>query len=147
MTLGTKRREISSSCELGNDAGDEAGQQGKMLATRLETRRETRRARLGTIRFVPWKEKKMSRANKDTSKGIDGRTCGCTWMDHLTRRVGGVDAAMSGRERDGALRASSFYILSRRSLSLYELYNRFRVLRVVALQVASAREKCVAPLL
>ena len=49
MTLETKRRESSSSCELGNDAGDEAGQEGNMLATRLETRRDTRRARLGTI--------------------------------------------------------------------------------------------------
>ena len=33
---GDKRRETSSSCELGNDAADEAGQQGKMLATRLD---------------------------------------------------------------------------------------------------------------
>ena len=46
---GDERREISSSCVLGDDAGDEAGQQGKMLVTRLETKRETRRARLGTI--------------------------------------------------------------------------------------------------
>ena len=30
------------------------------------------------------------------------------------RRVGGVNAALSEREKDGALRAPSFYILSRR---------------------------------
>jgi len=60
-------------------------------------------------------------------------------MDHLTRRVGGVDAALSEREKDGALRALSFYIVSRRSLSVYELYKRFRVLRVVALGVVALR--------
>ena len=65
--------------------------------------------------------KKLSRLNKYTSKEFDGRTCDCTWMDHRTRRVGGVNAALSEREKDGALRAPSFYTESRRSLSLYEL--------------------------
>ena len=52
----------------------------------------------------------MSRVHKHTSKAIDGRRCDC----HGTRRAGGVNAALSEREKDGALRAPSFYILSRR---------------------------------
>ena len=79
------------------------------------------------------------------NKQINGRirvtcecthSCDCAWTDHLTRRVGGVYAALSERGKDGA---RSFYVLSRRSLSLYELYNRFRVMRVAALQVVALR--------
>ena len=50
-----------------------------------------------------------------------------------------MNAALSEREKGGGLRAPSFYILSRRSLSVYELYNRFRVLWVVALRVVVLR--------
>jgi len=55
-----------------------------------------------------------------------------------------VNAALSERKKDGALRAPSFYIDSRRSLSLYKLdcvppsgSVSFRVLRVIALQVVA----------
>ena len=51
--------------------------------------------------------------------------------------MGGVNAALSERIKDGALRAPSFCIESRRSLSLYELHNRFHVLRVVASRLSS----------
>ena len=77
---------------------------------------------------------KISREHKHTSKGIDGRRCYC----HGTRRVGGVYAVLLEREQDGAFYAPSFYIVSRRSLSLHELYNRFRVLRMVALRVVAS---------
>ena len=72
-----------------------------------------------TAAHVPWKKNKISRANKYNSKGIYGRTCDCTWMDHLTRRVGGCTAALLGRKKDGALRAPSFYILTLIGLHMY----------------------------
>ena len=53
--------------------------------------------------------------------------------------MGGVNAALTERGKDGALRAPSFYVLSRRSLSVYELCNRIQVLRVVALRVVVLR--------
>ena len=59
----------------------------------------------------------MSRVRKYNSKGMDGRRCDC----HGTRRVGGVNAALSERENDGALRDPSFYIDACRSLSLCKL--------------------------
>ena len=49
------------------------------------------------------------------------QSCDFTWTDHLTRRVDGVYAALSERAEDAELRAPSFYIESRHSLSLYEL--------------------------
>ena len=48
---------------------------------------------------------------------------------------GWLYAALSEREEDGAPRAPSFYILT--LFGLYELYNRFPVLRVVALRVVA----------
>ena len=51
------------------------------------------------------------------SRPIDGRRCDC----HGTRRAGGVNAALSEREKNGALRAPSLHINSRRCLSLYTL--------------------------
>jgi hypothetical protein len=57
--------------------------------------------------------------NTPQKKSIDGHYV------VMGRDGGWLYAALLEREKDGALRAPSFYIESRRSLSLYELYNRF----------------------
>ena len=94
----------------------------------------------------------MSRVHKHPSKEIDGWTCD----SHETRvaflRVAGLLVERRSASRSFSafwLGAAQAFHRNRRfasgSLSLYELYNRFRVLRVVALRVvASSGEEYAA---
>ena len=64
------------------------------------------------------------------------KTVNCYWTDHLTRRARGRTLRCRRRKK---MERSALHLSILKLVGPYELYNRFRVLRVVALQVAASR--------